>query len=149
MDRTFRGIIAGIAGGISMQVWDLFSYYFLKFGTFRYLDWAAMMLYGEPPENFYETIVSLATQIIWAGFLGTFFAFVIPKISTRGYLLKGAFYGFITFFIIYAIPVLFQVPHLKITGPNTQFTHLIGSLIYGTITALTLHWLDNTFNIKN
>ena len=149
MDRTFRGFIAGVAGGISMEVWDLTSYYFLKFGTFRFLDWAAMMIYGERPESITETIISFFIQILWAGFIGIIFAFLIPRISSKGYLLKGLFYGFITFFIIYSIPVLFQVPHLKITGPNTQFSHFIGSFIFGVVTALTLHWLDNLSRVTN
>ncbi len=144
MDRTYRGIIAGVIGGLSMQAWDLFSYYVLKFGSFRYLDWAGMMIYGEPPQNFYETIMSFTMQIIWAGLLGVFFAFLIPKLTSRGYLLKGIFYSLIAFFIIYAIPVLYQVPHLYKTGPNTQFSHFIGAIIFGAATAITLRWLNTS-----
>lgn len=132
-----------------MEFWDLISYYFLDFGSFRYLDWAAMLLYGEPPENIYETIMSFTMQVLWAGFLGVIFAFLIPKLTSRAYLLKGMFYGLIVFFIIYAIPVLYQVPHLYRTGPNTQFSHLIGSILYGAITASMLHRLDNTTNVKD
>lgn len=149
MDRTFRGAIAGIAGGILMDVWDLFSHYYLHFGSFRYLDWAAMMIYGEPPENIYETIVSLITQVLWAGFLGIIFSFLILKITSRGYLIKGAFYGFMVCFIIFSIPVLLRVPHLYQTGPNTQFAHVIGAVIYGITTAAVLHQLDNKQRVKN
>ncbi|SFG69578.1 hypothetical protein SAMN05660649_02393 [Desulfotomaculum arcticum] len=149
MDRTFRGAIAGIIGGIIMDVWDLISYHFLQIGSFRYLDWAAMMIYGEPPENIYETIVSLITQVLWAGFLGIIFSFILIKITSRGYLIKGALYGFIASFIIFAIPVLFKVPHLDQTGPNTQISHFIGAIIYGVTTAAVLHWLDSTPGVKN
>jgi len=148
MDRTFRGTIAGIAGGICMDVWDLISHYYFHFGSFRYLDWAAMMIYGEPPENIYETIISLITQILWGGFLGIIFAFLITKISSRGYLIKGAFYGFIVCFMIFSLPVLFQVPHLYQTGPNTQLAHVIGAIIYGLVTAAVLKRLDNTPGFK-
>ena len=133
MDRTFRGAIVGIAGGVLMDVWDLFAHYFLHFGSFRYLDWAAMMIYGEPPENIYETIVSLITQIVWAGFLGIIFSFLILKITSRGYLIKGAFY---------------RVPHLYQTGPNTQLAHVIGAVIYGITTAAVLKWLDSMQRVK-
>jgi len=148
MDRTFRGIIAGVIGGLAMEAWDLFSYYILNFGSFRFLDWAAMMMYGELPQNIYETMMSFTMQVIWAGFLGVIFAFIIPTITSRGYLLKGIFYGVISFFIIYAIPVLFQVPHLYKTGPNTQFSQFIGAIIYGAATAYALRRLDTSPKLR-
>ncbi len=131
-----------------MELWDLFSYYYLDFGSFRYLDWAAMMIYGEPPQSIYETIMSFTMQVIWAGLLGIIFAFFIPIIKSRGYLLKGIFYGLISFFIIYTIPVLYQVPHLHETGSNTQFSHFIGSIIFGAATAASLRWLDKINRVK-
>lgn len=148
MDRAIKGTIAGFIGGSSMQVWDLFSYHLLNFGSFRYLDWAAMMIYGEPPQNIFEIIMSFTMQVIWAGLLGVIFAFLIPKITSQNYLYKGIFYGLIVFFIIYAIPVLYQVPNLYRTGPNTQFSHFIGAIIFGATITLTLRWLDNKPRVK-
>ncbi|WP_238492460.1 hypothetical protein [Desulfotruncus alcoholivorax] len=127
-----------------MNVWDMISNRFLHFGSFRYLDWAAMMIYGELPENMAETIVSLITQILWSGFLGIILSFLFLTITSRGYLIKGAFYGFIVSFILFSIPVLFQVPHLYQTGPNTQLSNVIGAIIYGLVTAAVLNWLDSS-----
>jgi len=142
MDRSIRGLLAGVAGAIIMNIWDFVSFYILKFSNLLYLDWAAIMIYGDKPANTLEYYFSLLTQIGWSGFLGIIFAFSIPYITSRNFLIKGGFYGFISTFIIYAIPVLFKIPHLKDISSTTAISHSIGATAWGIVTAQVLYWLD-------
>lgn len=142
MDRFFRGLVAGIIGGVVMNIWSLISFNILHFTDKRFLDWAAVMLYGQLSGGLFEEIMALMAQILFVGFLGILFAFFIPHVTSRGYILKGLFYGFITGFFIYAIPVLFKTPFLYKTDFPTAVSNLIGGLLWGLTLALTLHWFD-------
>lgn len=41
MDRTTRGLLAGIIASIPMNAWNLFDYYFLHITQIRFLDWVS------------------------------------------------------------------------------------------------------------
>ena len=52
MDRSFRGGIAGILGGIVMNSYSLLVFYVFNIKIVRFLDWAGFVLYGHLPINF-------------------------------------------------------------------------------------------------
>lgn len=147
LDRFTRGLTAGIAGGILMNVWDFFSYYVLNFADSLYLHWAAVLLVGELPKNTVEFVYALVAQILWAGFLGIIFSFLISAVTSRGYLLKGAYWGFITGFLIYGLSILFRLPYFTKISTGTSITQFIGGIIWGLTAAYTLKLLDkNSFH---
>ncbi|PKM87781.1 MAG: hypothetical protein CVU87_08935 [Firmicutes bacterium HGW-Firmicutes-12] len=129
MDRFFRGVVAGIAGGIVMNIWSFFSYHILHFTKMRFLDWAGILLYGHLPEGLGETVYATFIQIIWAGFMAVFFTFLIPAIFSKGYIIKAIFFSYISGFIIYAIPTLYKVPNLMETTLNTTISNHTGKIL--------------------
>lgn len=148
MDRFFRGLVAGITGAIAMNIWSFISYDLLNFTKLRFLDWAAIFIFGDRPKSLIETFMALGTQILFGGFLGVLLAYLFPLVTSRGYLIKGAFFGFVTGFFIYAIPVLFNVQHLQFTATETAASNVIGGIMWGLTTALLLRLLDSTPKIK-
>lgn len=142
MDRFFRGLIGGLAGAVVMNIWDFISFYLLHFTNRRYLDWASIFLYGSLPNNIFESFYALVAQILWTGFLGVILAYLIPQVSSRGSLVKGAFYGFITGFFIYAIPVAFKIPYLYKTPFGITLSQSIGGILWGMTLAWVLKLLD-------
>lgn len=148
MDRFVRGLIAGTLGAVIMNIWDFTSFYILKFSTVLYLDWASIVIYGNKPVNSIEYVFSLFSQIAWSGLLGVIFAFLIPHITSGFYLIKGAFYGFITSFIIFSVPILFKFTNLANLSTTTAISHALGATLWGIITALILHWLETTSKIR-
>jgi len=142
LDRLIRGLMAGIAGGIVMNVLDFASYYIFQFSNLLLLDWASIVTYGHRPLNLTEYIFSLINQLGWAGFLGVIFAFVVPYRGSKYLLFKGAVYGFIACFFITAAPIFFQLPYLKELSTNTAISHRITSIIWGIVVAQTLYWLE-------
>jgi len=144
MDRFFRGFIAGIGGGIVMNVWSLFSYHVLNFSDRRYLDWTSAILFGHLPRSVPEAAYALVIQILWVGLLGILFAYLVPAITSRGYLFKGAIYGLLLGFIIYAVTTIFRLPDLTSFNLATVMSNHFGGLIWGLTMAYVLHRLDTT-----
>ncbi len=142
MDRFFRGLVAGITGGVAMNLWSAFAVNILKLKIIRFIDWAAVILYGDLPRTHIEGFYAMLIQLLWVGLLGIFFAYLIRFSTSRGYLIKGAYYGIITGLVIYAVPTLLQVPYLSKHSLSTVLSNHVGGLIWGLIMAQTLRWLD-------
>ena len=145
MDRFFKGFSAGVAGAIVMTIWDLIAFHFLDFSEHRYLDWSSVMLMGDRPNTLAEIIYSQFIHLIWSGFLGITFAFLIIIIGNKGLIIKGAIFGFISGFIFYAIPKLFKVIHLYDTPIESVMANHLGSVIWGLVTAYILRLLNNRY----
>lgn len=148
MDRFSRGLVAGLAGGVSMNIWSLISYHVLHIADRRYLDWASVLLFGHLPINITQTVYAQITQLIWSGFLGVVFAYLIPAVTSRGYILKGAVWGFVTGFVLYSIAILIRMPYFAKIETGTSISQFIGGLIWGTILAYTLRLMDSTPKIR-
>jgi len=144
MDRFYRGFVAGVVGGLAMNVWSLFSYYILNFSEQRFLDWASMIIYGSLPTSTFQIVYAQIIQLLWVGLLGIIFALLIPAITSRFYLGKGVIYGLMSGFIIYAITTLFRIPNLVIFSTTTVLSNHIGGIIWGLTMAYVLRLLDTT-----
>lgn len=142
MDRFFRGFVAGIIGGVVMNVWDLFSHDIIHFTKLRYLDWTGVILYGHLPQNLWEIVYALILQLVWVGVLGVIFAFLIPQVTSRGYLIKAVIYALIVGFIIYAIPALLRTPFLTVVTFSTTVSNHIGGILWSLVMVQSLRWLD-------
>ncbi len=142
MDRFFRGMAAGMIGGIAMNLWSLVPLFVLQWEIIRFIDWAGILIFGDLPRSHLQGAFSLGMHILWVGLLGVAFAFLIPQVTSRGYLLKGAFIGVLFGFIFYALPTLFQMPILAEHSFATVTANHIGGLIWGLTTAQSLRWLD-------
>lgn len=148
MDRFYRGLLAGMVAGVPMNAWDLISYHLLHFSKLRYLDWASVVIYGDLPNNNLAVAFALISHIFWVGFLGVGFAFLIPSITSRKYLVKGAIYGYITGFLIYATGITFKMPIIMHRTPETAISQFVGATIWGLFLALMLRWLDTRPKVK-
>ena len=144
MDRFYRGLTASVAGGVLMNVWSFFSYHILHFSNRRFVDWISIIVYGYLPENLEQILYALLLHLLWVGFLGIIFAYLIPGITSRGYLFKGLFYGVIVGIITYGIPTLFKTPYLAVVPFKTSISNHIGGAIWGLTMAYTLRLLDST-----
>lgn len=149
MDRLYRGAIAGVIGGIVMNSWSFLSYHVLHFTTRRFTDWMGVVVYGDLPRTLPETLYALMLHLVWVGLLGVLFAYIIPRITSRGYLLTGAFYGLASGIIIYAIPTLLRTPYISEFPFKTTISNHIGAIIWGFTMAQVLRWLDTTPRVKS
>ncbi|PKM43562.1 MAG: hypothetical protein CVV03_08330 [Firmicutes bacterium HGW-Firmicutes-8] len=142
MDRFFRGFVAGIIGGVIMNIWDYFVHYILQFTKLLYLDWPGMILFGHLPQTLWEAAYAQILQLLLVGMLGVGFAFFIPHVTSRWYLIKGVLFAMIAGFAIYTVPSLLRIPRLSEVPFGTVISNHIGGVIWGLVTAQMLRWLD-------
>lgn len=138
MDRFQRGLVSGILSGIVMNIIDLFNYHVLHLTTFRMLDWASVMIYGHRPNSLPEAVYALMTQLMWTGVLGVIFSFILIKVHSEGDVVKGATYGFITGFLIFAVAIAFRMPHLSQIPFKTSLSNGVEGIIWGMLLAYIL-----------
>lgn len=142
MDRFSCGFLAGIIGAVVMDVWSFISHSFLSYAELQFLDWASVLLFGRLPANMVETVISLLAHIAWTGVIGIILAYLMPLITARQYLYKGALLGFVFGFMFLAIPIVFNVNSLNSHATGTVVTVIIGSLLWGIVTASLLRSFD-------
>ena len=146
MDRLMRGFTAGVLGGTAMNLWSLIIVIpIFNWEIIRFIDWSAVLLFGDLPRSHVEGITAFLMHLVFTGALGIVFAFLIPHVTSRAYLFKGALYGLISTFIFYAIPGLFQKPIITEHSMATVASNTVGGLIFGLVLAQVLHWLDKRF----
>ncbi len=148
MDRYFRGLLAGIIGGIAMNLWSLVAVFGLQWEIIRFVDWAGIFLFGDLPRSHLQGVMSLVMHLVFVGFLGVAFAFLIPQVTSRGYQLKGLTFGVITGFFIYAIPTMLQMPILAEHSTATVTSNTVGGIIWGLTMAQALRYLDRKAFVK-
>ena len=144
MDRTFRGLIGGVIGAIIMNLINLTFFYILKLTKIRFLDWSGIIMLGHRPNKNIEIIYSLIIHILWTGVLGVILAYLIPQISSQGYLLKGGLYAFLITFIFRSLVILYKVPIISNVSINTSIINTTTSFVWGIILALILAKFEQT-----
>jgi hypothetical protein len=135
-DRVVAGFISGLAAGVAMNAVDWISYV-LKLYDERLLDWAAVVTFGRLPNNLAEVIFAQAGQIVFSGFLGILFAFIIPKLRSGNYLIKGWIYGVVVNQSLYAFAIAFKLPDLTVHTFYATVSHLISASVYGLVLTYT------------
>ncbi|EEG78639.1 hypothetical protein [Dethiobacter alkaliphilus] len=141
-DRFTRGFIAGAVGGGFTNIFGYISFNVFNFTDLRFLDYAAVAMFGRKSENLLELLFALSGQIAFSALLGVIFAFLLPYISSVHVYFKGWFYSVTVWFAIYAVTVLFQVPAVSEVNLNTAFSNLIAASIYGIVLPYVMLWLE-------
>lgn len=140
-DRIISGFLAGIVASISMNIID-WAGHLLGFYQERLLNWAAVALYGRLPANTPEIVLAQIGQIIFAGFLAIPFIYLLPKLTSGNYIVKGWIFGLIIWFGVYALSIAFRLPHLEQHAFFAVVSHLISASVYGVVLGMTLSLLD-------
>ena len=124
-----------------MNIVDWIGYGLGLYGE-RLLNWAAVAIYGRLPQNIFETVFAQIAQIMFSGFVGIIFAFLILKLRSENYLIKGWIFGVAAWFGLYALSIAIKLPTLSTHEFNAVFSHFMSSSIYGIVLALVLNRTD-------
>lgn len=146
-NRFTKGLIAGVAGGIAMNIFSLIDYYILQGTTLRFFDWSAVLIYGDRTESLWGNIFALFAQIFFTSFLGLIFAYIVVFFEDTNYLFKGWYYGVFCWLVIYSIDVVFKLNDLAVIPVKTGISNFIGSSIFGLVLGEVL-WLMDTGKIR-
>jgi hypothetical protein len=143
-DTFFRGAFCGVVAGLLKDIID-FCFSFFKVKELYFWSFSSVLAYGRLPKEAFMNVLGLTWEIIFSGFLGVLFTFMVPKIKTKHYLLMGVFYGSMAWFFIRAAVVCFKINELK--TPSTPLRPLITwalSMFYGILVA----WLERGLSPK-
>ncbi|TYO93901.1 hypothetical protein [Desulfallas thermosapovorans] len=140
-DRLARGLIAGLAGGVIMNIINLTSYY-LNIAELRFLDWASLVIYGTKPYSVLEAIFAQMAQLVFVGLLGIILAYLIPVVTSKNYLLRGWLYGVLIWFSLYGLSYLFKIQATIPLRLDSVLTDLIAASAFGLVTVEILWRLD-------
>ncbi len=125
-----------------MNIFNYMSYYWFGLAKTRFLDYAAMFVYGKAPTNLAQVIFAQITQIVFAGFLGIILSYAFTYVTSENYLFKGWVFGIMCWFFIYAAGLIFNLPLLEKVALTTAISNFIGSSIYGIVSSKVLKHLD-------
>ena len=142
MDRFFKGFFSGVSGGIAINLWSFFVKDLLHFSTRNFVDWTSVVIYGVLPATWYEFLLAFCIHLLWTGFLGIIFAYLLSIITPQGYLFKGALFGIILSFLMDGAAILLRMPFFTLIPFPTALASASGGILWGLVTAQTLHWLD-------
>jgi len=144
LDRTFRGFIAGFFGALAMDAWSLLSFYLVNLTEQRYFDWGAMIVLGDLPQNLLEIIIGLTFQLVFSGAMGVVFAFILVPMTSYGIVWKGALFGFLLTFLLYAMAAWVGLDQFTSNNAGTVISESIGGLLWGVVTAAVLNKITVT-----
>jgi len=147
-DRFANGFIAGFAGAVSMNIFNMIGHY-LHTVKDHYYDFSAVLLWYKPAGTTGEIIVSLTVQLFFTALLGTIFAYLTPYLNKKYYLFKGASFGLTWWFSFYTVTTLLKLPAVGEHTLAGSTTNGIGSAIYGIVLAYLFGLLDNKDELES
>jgi len=140
-DRFIKGFIAGVVGGFVHDILDIISN-LIGIDELTYFGWAGIVIFGSNPNTTLEWVVAIFAKTLFTGILGVIFAYITPKITSKNYPIKGAFFGVTVWAISFSTVLLFKIEKLMTTEADSAASDAVTSIIYGIILALTYNWLD-------
>ncbi len=137
-DRLTRGFYAGIGAGVLQNILS-FVAYAQGLTTLRMADWSAIVIFGKSgPFSTGEILLGLVGHIIWSGLLGIIFVYLIPYINHQHFTLKGLLFGWVVWFFIYGVSLLYKVEPTMGLPLKTPISDLVNASIYGLVLVLIL-----------
>jgi hypothetical protein len=148
-DRFTQGLVAGIIGWVPYVTFILIMFG-LHLTKFRYMDFAAILAWGQRPNGFCQSVFAECIIGALVATLGGIFALFLKVISDRNIRIKGAIYGGAAWFILYSVTNLFKLE--KIYGEvdfATAVSDMAGAIIYGVVMAWALWILNRRYGMEN
>jgi hypothetical protein len=143
MDRTIRGLIAGIIAGVFQNAWNLIDYYLFHITDIRFLDWVSVLLIWSRPKTGFFSVFCLLMQLFWDGFLGIIFAHILVSITSKSLIIKSTLYSLMLWFIFKGIVNLFRVPYLSgVQSIPGAMSNVFAIILWGIVLGLVLKKLD-------
>ena len=149
-DRFTKGSIAGFIGGIATTVLGyLFS--LVNFGTLRFADFAAILVYGRRAHGLIELLFGTIISWGFSAAAGIIFVYLLKVIGTKNLIYKGWFFGVSIWFFVYIVTELFKIPELETISFASAVANFLASSFYGIVMAKTYLYLEKmlgrTFNL--
>jgi hypothetical protein len=140
-DWFTRGFISGIIAGAPTFAYALLAS-LLKWTTFRWVHFTAVLIYGRRYINFLENAFATLITFFFCGLMGVVFAFIVSRISNRNYLLKGWVFSTTIWFLAFAIINLLRMPEFTLIPLKTAVSNFVEASIWGLLIGYCLRWFE-------
>lgn len=144
-DRFARRLVAGFLSSLILFALNMFSHYVLHISERRYINYAALMIFGREASNLIEEIFSSFAQIGFAAGLIIISSYFILKEKSRNTFWRGLFIGFGSWFAIMSISYIIGVHKILPMDIKSAVSFMIASSIWGIIGAWLLLILDKRY----
>lgn len=147
-DRFTRGFLSGIFAGVPTLMYALTAQA-LKWTNIRWAHFASILIFGRTYTNLPENLFSEFAVFFFCGLVGVIFAFIISKITSQNYLLKGWVYSVSIWFFAFSVIFLFKIHQLPLVSLKSALSNLIEATIWGLFLGYCLHWFDNKLKLNS
>jgi uncharacterized membrane protein YagU involved in acid resistance len=137
--------VAGVISGVAKDILDSIFYYGFHFGNYRYLDFAAMIIYGQKPTFWWDAVFAQFIELIFSGLLGVLYFVLIPRETNRNHIMKGWLYGVSIWLFLCTMGMIYKTPFFTKTPWQTTNSDFLTSSVYGIVLALALRFLDKKY----
>lgn len=134
--------MSGIIAGVPTFILALIGYN-LHWTTIRWAHFASVLIYGREYKTLLENLFATSTTFFFTGLMGITFAYIIPHITSRNYLLKGWVFSIAIWFVSYAITLLFKVPELANVPLKSAFFNFVEATLWGLALGYSLNWFGD------
>jgi len=130
-DRLTSGFVAGAASFVVPTIWNHVSKLLLSLSHLTFSDCMSVFIFGRFSRNVYEYIFATLGTVVWHGFLGIVFTYLLLLIKQRNLVFKGWLFGVGIWFFAYAITLLFQLPEFAEIPLGTAASNLLSASLQG------------------
>jgi uncharacterized membrane protein YagU involved in acid resistance len=145
-DRLIAGGLAGIIAGLIQYVYGLATQA-LGFTDRSFGQFSEVVLNLHVYEGILGFIIGVLSHMAVALIFGVLFAYIIAKTSSRYYIIKGAMYGLVLWFLLSGFGSVLRLPNFTKVPPTSELDILVGAVLYGLVLAYTLKLLDKKTRI--
>jgi uncharacterized membrane protein YagU involved in acid resistance len=139
-----RMVAGGTAGAIGASVQFVFSLGVKALGLAQtiYVDFARSLIMFKDYKGPLAFVMGFVTHVSIGLVFGMVFAYFLSKFTSKYYLLKGLFFGIALWVFLMAFGTASRLPAFTAVPPDSALETLVGSLIYGLVTAYVLSLFD-------
>jgi hypothetical protein len=147
-DHYTAGFMTGTVAGMVADFSNFLLTRVFRFGKVGYEDFAAVLVFGNVPCSFGQSIVGHLVQLFFSSMVGALFAFWIQKVSARFLFFKGITFGLLIWFLAFSLAQIYKLQYLHQFDLGTVITNNVAAIIYGAVLGVALPWFYGKLGAK-
>ena len=143
-DRFSPGAFAGLIGDVILEIYFTILK-FLKVINLTYCEYGKILIMGQPNKGTLAFVVGMAFEFLIGGFLGVILSYMIKYTTKKLYLFKAIFIAIGSWLFFLSPGTFYRLPLFDRISPQNSVLMLIGSLLWGIVSAISLKILTKDF----
>lgn len=142
-DKLLRGVIAGVAAGLIKDLPPVIFHITKHEFSPTYWDYAGKIGFGRIPHTGWEIAYAIILQICFSIGISVAMVYLLPKIKSSLWYVKGAAFGFGVWFFIRITVTLFALKEFTQPQIFVSIINVSTSVVYGVLVAFLDRYLEN------